>query len=106
MSVRGGRALRNDPRPASRRWRGSRAGQVASLNATADPARTLRPVRALNRGGDVGRRVVRGIAPVADAMSPGPPLAAAVAAVIGQWQAERLISEQTLLRAGETITRY
>jgi integrase/recombinase XerC len=40
------------------------------------------------------------------AATAGPALADAVTEVIAQWRAERLISEQTLLRASETITRY
>lgn len=55
----------------------------------------------------MGRRVAgNGTPPVRAAATAGPALADAVTQVTAQWQAERLISEQTLLRATETIGRY
>ncbi|MCZ2859183.1 hypothetical protein [Blastococcus sp. VKM Ac-2987] len=55
----------------------------------------------------MGRRVAAKSTPPATATAKaGPPLADAMAAVVAQWRDEWLISEQTMLRATETVGRY
>ncbi len=55
----------------------------------------------------MGRRVATKSTPPATVLvNAGPPLANAIAAVSAQWRADRLVSEQTLLRTTETISRY
>lgn len=55
----------------------------------------------------MGRRVAaNSTPPVRAAATAGPALADAVAQMTTQWRTEQLISEQTLLRATETIGRY
>jgi site-specific recombinase XerD len=55
----------------------------------------------------VGRRVAaKSTPPASVSASAGPTLADATVAVTAQWRADRLISDQTLLRATETIGRY